>query len=124
VLSGTLRHAIRFTANNTRAQYIWPARHLASSLIGASLPPMGARFRLSASFDISGYSPQAQVILTGMAHYGMVLADNGSSWYFQGTSDERWPDALVSELKSIPSSAFEAVDTSGLQISPDSGQAR
>ncbi|MEI8080747.1 MAG: hypothetical protein WCI74_02770 [Actinomycetes bacterium] len=124
VLSGTLRHAIRFTANNTRAQYIWPARHLASSLTSASLPPMGARFRLSAAFDISGYSPQAQVILKGMQHYGMVLADNGSSWFFQGTSDERWQDALVSELKTIPSSAFEAVDTSGMQISPDSGQAR
>lgn len=124
VASGTLRHAIRFTAQQTRSQYIWPARHLASSNNNPTLPPMGARFRLSASFNVSRYSPEARVVLRGMQQYGLVLADNGSSWYFQGTSDERWRDGLVSELKTIPSSAFEAVDTSGMQVSPDSGRAR
>ncbi len=124
VASGTLRHAIRFTAGHTRSEFIWPARHEASSNSSAALPPMGARFRLSASFDVSGYSPEARVVLRGMQQFGLVLADNGSSWYFQGTSDERWRDELVSELKTIPSSVFEAVDTSGMQVSPDSGRTR
>jgi hypothetical protein len=85
---------------------------------------MGARFRLKASFDISKYSPQTQVVLRAMQTYGLVLADNGSPWYFQGTADNAWPDTLISQLKTIPASAFEAVDTSGLRISPSSGAAR
>ncbi len=86
-------------------------------------PPHGARFRLKASFDISGYSPQAQVVLRAMQHYGLILADNGSNWYFGGTADPAWPQSLVDELKTIPASAFEAVDESSLMVSPDSGQA-
>ena len=53
----------------------------------------------------------------------MILADNGSSWYLSGAPDPRWDNDLLRELKSIPGSAFEAVDVSGLQVSPDSGQA-
>src|SRR6202022_1238050 len=86
-------------------------------------PPMGARFRLSAGFNISGYSPQAQVVLRAMQHYGLILADNGSNWYFGGTADSSWPSSLVDELKTIPASAFDAVDESSLMVSPDSGQA-
>jgi hypothetical protein len=85
---------------------------------------MGARFRLKAGFDIRGYSSQAQAVLRAMQTYGLVLADNGSPWYFQGTADAGWPDALISQLKKIPASAFEAVATAGLRISPNSGAAR
>lgn len=123
VQSGDLRHAIRFTVSQTRNEYIWPARHKASSNAGAALPPMGARFRLRNSFDISGFSTPAQVVLRGMKQYGLVNADNGSSWFFQGTADVRWGDALINDLKRIPSAAFEAVDTSGMKMSNDSGQA-
>ncbi|HXM53030.1 MAG TPA: hypothetical protein VN913_07125 [Candidatus Binatus sp.] len=84
---------------------------------------MGTGFRLKAGFSISRYSRQAQVVLRAMQHYGMVLADNGSNWFFQGTQDA-WPDSLLSELKTIPSSAFEAVDESSLVIDPNSGAAR
>ena len=84
---------------------------------------MGARFRLKASFNISGYSAQAQVVLRAMQQYGLILADNGSNWYFGGTADPAWPSALVNELKQVPASAFEAVDESSLMINPDSGQA-
>ena len=101
-----------------------PARHDASSDHDTSLPPMGARFRLKASFDISRYSAQTQVVLRAMQTYGLVLADNGSPWYFQGTADNSWPDGLISQLKTIPASALEAVDTSRLEISPSSGAAR
>ena len=123
VQSGAITHAIRMTATTTDASYLWPARHEASSHSDPSLPPMGARFRLKASFDISGYSPQAQVVLRAMQHYGLILADNGSNWYFGGTADPSWPISLVDELKSIPASAFEGVDESSLMVSPDSGQA-
>ncbi len=124
VLSGSVTHAIRMTAESTDTSYLWPARHEAGSASNPDLPPMGARFRLKASYDISGYSPQAQVVLRAMQHYGLILADNGSNWYFGGTADPAWPSALVDELKQVPASAFDAVDESSLMVSPDSGQAR
>jgi hypothetical protein len=124
VKSGHVDHAIRFTTNTTDDSYLWPARHAASSSHNANLPPMGARFRLKASFSIAGYSAQAQTVLKAMQTYGLVLADNGSPWYFQGTADNAWPDALIESLKTIPASAFEAVDTSSLEISANSGAAR
>jgi hypothetical protein len=83
---------------------------------------MGARFRLKASFNISTFSPQAQVVLRAMQQYGLILADNGSNWYFGGTADPAWPSALVNELKQVPASAFEAVDESSLMVNANSGQ--
>ena len=124
VAAGQVDHAIRFTTNLTDASHLWPARHDASSHHDPSLPPMGARFRLKASFDISHYSAQTQVVLRAMQTYGLVLADNGSPWYFQGSADANWPDLLISQLKTIPASAFEAVDTSSLEVSANSGAAR
>ncbi|MGO9854011.1 MAG: hypothetical protein ACLPYY_03060 [Acidimicrobiales bacterium] len=124
VQSGVITHAIRMTAETTDTSYVWPARHEAGSASDPDLPPMGARFRLKADFDISGYSPQAQVVLRAMQQYGLILADNGSNWYFGGTADSNWPLSLVNELKTIPASAFEAVDESSLMIDPNSGQAR
>ena len=124
VLSGKIAHAIRMTAEETDTSYIWPARHEAGTASNPNLPPMGARFRLKASFDISGFSPQAQVVLRAMQQYGLILADNGSNWYFGGTADPAWPQSLVDELKEVPASAFEAVDESSLMVSPASGQAR
>jgi hypothetical protein len=124
VQSGSITHAIRMTAATTDTSYIWPARHEAGARSDPNLPPMGARFRLKASFDISGFSPQAQVVLRAMQQYGLIVADNGSNWYFGGTADPAWPLALVDELKQIPASEFDAIDESSLMVSPDSGQAR
>jgi hypothetical protein len=124
VQSGTITHAIRMTAENTDDSFIWPARHEAGSADNPNLPPMGARFRLKASYNISGFSPQAQVVLRAMQQYGLILADNGSNWYFGGTADPAWPSSLVNELKEVPASEFEAVDESSLMIDPNSGQAR
>ena len=124
VQSGAITHAIRMTAEATDTSYLWPARHEAGTSSNPNLPPMGARFRLKADYNISGYSPQAQVVLRAMQQYGLILADNGSNWYFGGTADDNWPSALVDELKQVPASAFEAVDESGLMIDPNSGQAR
>lgn len=125
VAAGAVDHAIRFTTNITDRRYIWPARHQAGSVSDPTYPPMGARFRLKASYVISSsLRRDTQVVLRAMKTYGLVLADNGSPWYFQGTSDTRWPSALLDQLKAVPASAFEAVDTSRLMVSSSSGQSR
>jgi hypothetical protein len=118
VAAGEVRHAIRFTTDETRRAYLYPARHFASSLTGSQYPPMGLRVRLKASYDVSGLPAQARVIAVAMQRYGMILADNGSPWYFQGVSDARWDDDQLNALKGIPGSAFEAVDTSGFVNGP------
>ncbi|HVT21772.1 MAG TPA: hypothetical protein VHE57_10325 [Mycobacteriales bacterium] len=120
--AGFVDHAIRFTAPVSSRHYLWPARHQAGSQSSLSYPPMGARFRLKAGFPIAGYSAATRVVLQAMKTYGLILADNGSSWYFQGEASVKWPDKMISELKTIPGSAFEAVDESSLQVS--SGSAR
>ena len=124
VAAGAVDHAIRFTVACTQRSYVWPARHQAGQA-DASCPPMGARFRLAASFTLSAAScaSACQTVLTTLKTYGMILADNGSNWYFQGTADTRWTSTQVSQLKQVPASAFQAVDESCLQVSPDSGQA-
>jgi len=124
VQSGVITHAIRVQAESTDTSYVWPARHPATPSSNPNLPPMGARFRLSAAFNISGYSPQAQVVLRAMQQYGLILADNGPNWSFWGTADSNWPSGLVQELDTVPASAFQAVDESGLMVDPNSGQAR
>lgn len=124
VLSGKITHAIRMTAERTDSTYLWPARHEAGARDDPSLPPMGARFRLKRTFNISQYSSQAQVVLRAMQQYGLILADNGSNWYFQGAADPRWPIALINALKTIPANAFQAVNEAGLEISRNSGAAR
>ena len=124
VASGAMDHAIRFTASCTQQSYLWPARHQAGQA-NASCPPMGARFRLSSTFTLPASSCAAacQTVLTTMRTYGLILADNGSNWFFQGTADTRWTATEVNQLKQVPASAFQAVDESCLQVSPDSGQA-
>jgi len=114
VSAGVINHAIRFTAPNTQAAYIHPATHFASSSTNPSLPPMGLRVRLKASYDISKLPPQAKVIATAMKKYGMILADNGSSWFFQGAYSGGWNDDDLNTLKNIPGSAFEAVNTGSI----------
>jgi hypothetical protein len=125
VASGEITHALRFTVPRTRRAYVWPARHQASTLTGLQYPPMGQRFRLKAGFDLSGFSPESRVILSALKKYGMILADNGGAWFISGVPDERWDnDLLVTELRRVKGSDFEAVDESSLMLSPDSGRAR
>ncbi len=124
VAEGEIRHALRFTAPQTRRAYVWPARHYASSLTGAQYPPMGQRFRLRADFDISGFSEEVQVILQALKRYGMILADNGSAWFISGVPDERWDNDALHELHQVRGSDFVAVDVSSLMVDPDSGQVR
>ena len=123
VASGTIRHAIRFTAALTRRAYVWPARHFASSSDDPARPPMGQRFRLKANFDISPFPAHVQVILQAMKEYGIILADNGSNWFISGVPDARWDNSELQSLSGVHGSDFEAVDASGLMLNPDSGEA-
>jgi hypothetical protein len=120
VESGHVNHAIRFTTNITDRRHIWPARHDAGSVSNHNYPPMGARFRLKAGFDMRGYRKDTKAVLRAMQHYGLVLADNGSPWYFQGEAVKGWPSKLIEELKTIPARAFVAVDTRPLMVRPNS----
>lgn len=124
--SGSINHALRVTASVSQKAYVWPARHYASSNTSTNVPPMGQRFRLKASFDISRYTPQQQIFLRAFKTYGLILADNGSNWYVSGAPDDRWDnDWLVNHMFNlVHGSDFEAVDVTGMQVSPDSGQAR
>jgi len=122
VKQGRVDHAIRFTTDVTDHRYLWPARHRAGAVNNRNYPPMGARFRLKASFDMSSYSRKARVVLRAMQTYGLVLADNGSPWYFQGEASAQWPSGLISDLKRVPARAFVAVDTSSLMVDPNSAR--
>jgi hypothetical protein len=123
ILAGEIRHALRFTVPQTQRAYVWPARHYASGLTDPKYPPMGARFRLKASFDISSYSATNQIILKALKKYGMILADNGSAWYISGAPDSRWNDDDLHKLGQITGSNFEVVDVAPLMVDPNSGQA-
>lgn len=121
--AGEINHALRFTAPQTRKAYVWPARHYASDLTGSQYPPMGQRFRLKASFVIdNSFSPHAQTILRALKKYGMILADNGSSWYISGAPNANWDNDVLHQLDRVKGSDFEAVNVSSLMVNPNSGQ--
>ena len=115
VAGGEIRHALRFTAPQTRQAFIYPARHQAGESDDPALPPMGLRVRLKASVDISGYPRQARILLRALKRYGMILADNGSPWYVTGAPDPRWDDDALHTLHGISGRDFEVVDTSSLR---------
>jgi len=113
VNAGAINHALRFTMNSTYNGYIHPATHAAGSS-NTSLPPMGLRLRLKASFDTSSFSGASLVILTAMKQYGLILADNGSNWYVSGDSDDGWTslmDQISTDFGQVHGSDFEVVDT-------------
>jgi hypothetical protein len=112
--AGAIRHALRFTVRATQKAYVPPARHFASADPDPALPPMGLRLRLKAGFDLRPYHGQARVILRALRTYGMIVADNGSSWFITGAPDPGWHDAQLEELKRVPGTAFEVVRTGPL----------
>jgi hypothetical protein len=124
VAAGEITQALRFSVPQTRKDYVWPARHFASSSTDPNRPPMGQRFRLKASFVIDdSFSSQGKVILTALKKYGLILADNGSAWYISGAPNGGWDnDALADDFARVSGSDFEAVDVSALMVDPNSGQ--
>jgi hypothetical protein len=113
VAAGHIHHAIRFTVSRSKRGYVYPARHFASSLTSNSLPPMGLRLRLRANYPVSGFPYQAQVVLKALKRYGMIVADNGSSWYLTGTPDPGWDNDQLHTLGKVKGSDFHVVDTRG-----------
>jgi hypothetical protein len=111
VRRGSIDHALRFTASRTRRAYVYPATHYASSSDDPALPPMGLRVRLKASYDISGFPRQARIVLTALKRYGMILADNGSSWYISGAPSPGWSNDDLHQLQRVHGDAFEVVRT-------------
>jgi hypothetical protein len=106
---GAVNHAIRVTVDSTQDAWVHPASHCAGDTDDPDAPPMGLRLRLRAGYDISGINGFAQTIAVALKHFGLIVADNGSNWFFGGTSDHRWPDGNLDQLKAIPGSAFEVV---------------
>lgn len=117
VQSGEIDHAIRVTFEETRRGYISPATHYASDSCDPDRPAMGMRLRLRGGYDLGGFSGDARVIATALKRYGMIVADNGSNWFISGSTDRRWNDENLNQLKEIPGSAFEVV-RSGSETSP------
>jgi hypothetical protein len=114
VRRGRIDHALRFTASRTRRAFVYPARHFASDLTDPDLPAMGQRLRLKRGFDISHFPRQSRIVLRALKRYGMILADNGSSWYVSGAPSRGWDNDDLHSLHGVPGSAFEVVDSSRL----------
>jgi hypothetical protein len=111
VRSGQIDHALRVTVERTQRGYIHPATHFASDSSDPALPPMGLRLRLKASFSLAGFHGESLIVLRALKRYGLIVADNGSSWYITGAPDPRWNDDDLEQIKRVPGSAFEAVQT-------------
>lgn len=123
VAAGAIPHALRFTVPTTRKAYVLPATHWASSTTSASAPPMGMRVRLKAGVDISGYPPQARIVLAALKRYGMILADNGSAWYLSGAPDDRWDNSQLATLSGIKGSDLEVVQMGTVYTADPTGAA-
>ena len=111
VSGGVIDHALRVTVPRTQKGYIHPATHFASSSTDPALPPMGLRLRLKAGYSLAGFSGQALVILEALKRYGLIVADNGSPWYITGAPSPSWNEASLEQIKQVPGSAFEALET-------------
>ena len=115
VAAGHIDHAIRFTVSRSRRDYVYPARHYASSRTSKALPPMGLRLRLRANFPVKKFPYQARVVLKALKRYGMIVADNGTSWYLTGAPDPGWDNDQLHTLGEVKGSDFRVVDTRGFK---------
>jgi hypothetical protein len=111
VASGQIDHALRVTVPETQDGYIHPATHFASASSDPSLPPMGLRLRLKASYSLAGFSGESLVILEALKRYGLIVADNGSPWFITGAPNPGWNDENLEQIKRVPGSEFEAVES-------------
>jgi hypothetical protein len=119
VASGQIKHALRFTLQDSRDAFVPPASHSAANSSNSMAAPMGMRLRLKASFDISSYSAANQVILTALQQYGMIMADNGSSMYISGAPDDRWDNSDLHNLDNVTASDFEVILMNPIYTSSD-----
>jgi muconolactone delta-isomerase len=123
VEAGRINHALRFASPISRNEYVWPARHMASTISDKNAPPMGQRFRLRADYDVSSFSPQTLVIIEALKRHGMILADGADdAWVLFGAPDDRWDVQQLKELRQLSPSDFEAVDVTPLKAHPNSAR--
>ena len=115
VAAGHIDHAIRFTVSRSRRAYVYPARHFASSRTSKALPPMGLRLRLRSNYPVAKFPYQARVVLKALKRYGMIVADNGTSWYLTGAPDPGWDNDQLHTLGQVKGSDFRVVDTRNLR---------
>ena len=122
---GSINHAGWMTLSNSflHNAYLWPGT--TSSNAGSGANYYGELIRLKSTFNISGFSACAQVLLTQLKNYGMILADGGANWSFQ-VEFTNVPTYVWTALQSITAaniapSNFEVVDVSSLEVSPTSG---
>jgi hypothetical protein len=102
-----IEHAFRVTVRSTNG-YVYPASHRAGSTTGAL--PMGARLRLKASTNLTGFRPEIQKIFRAMQRYGLVVADNGSDMYISGTFDTRWDNSILNPaFGALTANDFEVI---------------
>lgn len=126
--AGQISHALRFTIQSSKIRNapIWPARHYTTNgTTSTNLPPMGQLFRLKASYQIPAtVNAQARAILQAMKTYGMYIADGGSDMYVTGEPSAAWMDDTFSQVQSVGSAQFEAVDIGAIMqragFDPDS----
>jgi hypothetical protein len=111
VRAGRIDHALRMTVPRTQRGFIAPANHFASESSDPSLPPMGLRLRLKASFSLAGFRGESLVVLRALKRYGLIVADNGSPWHITGAPDPRWSNEDLEQIKRVPGSAFEVVQS-------------
>ncbi len=109
VATGSVDHAIRVTFESTRDAWVHPASHCAGDTANPNSPAMGTRLRLKPGYGLGRFSGAARTIAEALKRYGMIVADNGSNWFFGGSSDRRWDDENLNQLKRIPGRAFQVV---------------
>jgi hypothetical protein len=114
VASGQIDHALRVTVPASQMGYIHPATHYASDSSNPNLPPMGLRLRLKASYSLTGFTGESLVILEALKRFGLIVADNGSPWYITGAPDSHWNDENLEQIKRVPGSEFEAVESGAI----------
>jgi hypothetical protein len=112
----------RVTFNSVQYGYVLPATHCVGSKSATTSPPMGLRLRLKSSVDTSSFSGPGKIVATAMKTYGLIVADIGSDWYFQGDSDNGWDNSdpngsdtyvgeLMTDFQSVSGADFEVIDT-------------
>ncbi|MGD0454856.1 MAG: hypothetical protein ABSB69_14780 [Solirubrobacteraceae bacterium] len=111
VAAGQIDHALRVTVPETQNGYIHPATHFASSSSNSDLPPMGLRLRLKASYSLAGFHGESLIVLEALKRYGLIVADNGSPWFITGAPNPHWNDEDLEQIKQVPGSEFEAVES-------------
>jgi hypothetical protein len=117
VANGSIKHALRFTLQHSRAAFVLPATHWAANSTNANAAPMGMRLRLKSSFNTSTFSVANQVILEALKQYGMIMADNGSSMFLSGAPDARWDNSDLHGLGQVKASDFEVVKMDSIYTS-------